>query len=492
MPDIRYVCLSDLHLGAQNSLLTNVTGDGVVPDPLRPSPTLAAFVECLGELIGRNEDLRTKPQLILNGDVLELALASDEVAVMAFERFVQLALEEHDLFDHTIHYVPGNHDHHLWETARERQYGDYIARHEAGSPIEPPWHTTHLFAAHDPRLRQERQVDAELLNAVIHRFPRLRDVTVEVHYPNFGLRSAGDRAVAFHHGHYAEAIYRLMSRARTTLFPASQAGMDVWDWEAENFAWIDFFWSTLGRSGTWGADVGLLYDMLQDARALEAVGRNLADAAAARGPRTVPGLARRWAARAVLRRAASRIGSLERSQSAASASHPDSTVQLTPAGVTGLKELVEGPLARQLRAECGAVPERVVFVLGHTHKPYEARCDYLGYPGTVDVYNTGGWVVDTLEPEVQQGAAAVLIDEELQALTVRLYNQQRGQGPSPVRVTAVAPSPFLDRIGGLVRPDDEPWASLARAVAVAGPERAAGLEAIIDAGIAKAQQRSST
>jgi hypothetical protein len=33
MPEVRYVCLSDLHPGAQNSLLTNPTADGQVPDP---------------------------------------------------------------------------------------------------------------------------------------------------------------------------------------------------------------------------------------------------------------------------------------------------------------------------------------------------------------------------------------------------------------------------------------------------------------------------
>jgi hypothetical protein len=29
--------------------------------------------------------------------------------------------------------------------------------------------------------------------------------------------------------------------------------------EEENFAWIDFLWSTLGRSGQVGSDMGLIY-----------------------------------------------------------------------------------------------------------------------------------------------------------------------------------------------------------------------------------------
>jgi hypothetical protein len=462
-----------------------------MPEPLRASPTLKAFVDCLAELIGRNEDQSVKPELILNGDILELALASDEVAVMAFERFVQLALDEHDLFDRTIHYLPGNHDHHLWETARERQYAEYLARHQAGTPVEPPWHATHLFPAYDPGIRQKRQVEADLLDAVVRRFPRLHDVIVEVHYPNFGLRSVDDRVVAFHHGHYAEPIYRLMSRLKVALFPASPTGPEGWDWEAENFAWIDFFWSTLGRSGTWGADVGLLYDMLQDEEALQAVGRNLADSVSATRSRTIPRFARRWAARSLVGHIATRVGSLERSRSAISRPRHESPEALTPAGIRGLREFVEGPLARQIGADCGAIPERVSFVFGHTHKPYEASCAYAGYPRAVDVYNTGGWVVDTLQPEVQQGAAAVLIDEELDVATLRLYNQQPDLGVTPVRVTAPTASPLLDRLRRLVRPYEEPWAGLARAVSVATPERSAGLRAIIESGITNARRRPS-
>jgi hypothetical protein len=138
------------------------------------------------------------------------------------------------------------------------------------------------------------------------------------------------------------------------------------------------------------------------------------------------------------------------------------------------------------------VPEQVSFVFGHTHKPYETRCAYAGYPRAVDVYNTGGWVVDTLQPEVQQGAAAVLIDENLHVATLRIYNQQRNHDSAPVRISAPTASPFLDRIRSLVHPDEEPWAGLSRAVSVAAPQRSAGLQAIIESGIANARSRSST
>ncbi len=117
MPDIRYVILSDLHFGAENSILTAL-GDGEDPvaDPTRRSPVLSAFADCLAEIVQANEGA-DPPTLILAGDVLELALADDEVAIAVFEQFSDLVLSEHRLFDDEIWFVPGNHDHHLWETA---------------------------------------------------------------------------------------------------------------------------------------------------------------------------------------------------------------------------------------------------------------------------------------------------------------------------------------------------------------------------------------
>ena len=46
----RYVCLSDLHLGAAYSTLTDADAQGR-PDPGRPSATLIAFGDALRQLL---------------------------------------------------------------------------------------------------------------------------------------------------------------------------------------------------------------------------------------------------------------------------------------------------------------------------------------------------------------------------------------------------------------------------------------------------------
>jgi metallophosphoesterase superfamily enzyme len=161
MAAIRYLCISDLHLGADNSLLTNVKADASQVDPRQASTVLLRLAACLSTLL---TDQQHKPTLILNGDLLELALALDNKAVMAFERFMEAMFLQDGgpLFANDIIFIPGNHDHHLWETARETQYVEYLRdkKQAPGTEIEAPWHTTKMFDA--------KPVNAFLLSAVVH------------------------------------------------------------------------------------------------------------------------------------------------------------------------------------------------------------------------------------------------------------------------------------------------------------------------------------
>ena len=63
----------------------------------------------------------------------------------------------------------------------------------------------------------------------------------------------------------------------TLLFPGQRgaARLSIAAMEAENFAWIDFFWSTLGRSGEVGTDIGLIYADLSSAADLNLLSGNL-------------------------------------------------------------------------------------------------------------------------------------------------------------------------------------------------------------------------
>jgi len=116
--------------------------------PLTPEiPPVEAGSDPATDLSTGTSRGKKKPTLILNGDIFELALCATNDAAMAFERFIELVLKKgRELFDNRIIFVPGNHDHHLWETAREVQYADYYVKNlEPGCEIKKPWHYTKLF-----------------------------------------------------------------------------------------------------------------------------------------------------------------------------------------------------------------------------------------------------------------------------------------------------------------------------------------------------------
>jgi hypothetical protein len=477
MADIKYVSLSDMHLGAENSLLSNLTNDCSDTDPRFPSPVLVQLVECLKNLILQNESTE-KPTLILNGDILELALTTDNEAAMVFERFIELIMpaQGERLFKEIV-YIPGNHDHHLWETAREIQYVNYISHSDKqkspGSLLDIPWHTTKMFKP-DP-------VPAIFLNGIIQRYPHLTQEVVNTVYPNFGLISDdSSRCVIFSHGHFIESMYMLMSELRGLMFPNSKPANSIYTIEAENFAWIDFFWSTMGRSGDVGKDVELVYDKLQDDKALGKLVGNLVDGLDARydlpGWDPLTNRVLKWLAHFALKAVKDR----ERCT-------PEEK-DLSPDAEAGLKKYLEGAILDQIREERGGnIPPHATFVFGHTHKPLQRDYNYAGFRPGMRVYNSGGWVVDTVKCAPTHGGAVILVDENYDTTSLWMYTEKETPEEYQVTVHAAthpgaAENPFHQRILGLVKADQNPWKLFSESVANEVPKRYRNLQIHIDHG----------
>lgn len=473
MPDIRYVCLSDTHFGAATSLLSNLEIASDTINGLKPSPVMEKLVECLRHLIDQNEDKTQKPTLVLNGDILELALADDRDAAMTFERFIDQIMDDHPgtMFEQ-IFYTPGNHDHHLWETARESQYVDFLnAQKPWGALLESPWHTTRMFT--DP-------VRSYFLTSLIQRRANLKQMTIQSAYPNFGLLSDDrKRCIVFHHGHFVETIYKLMSLLKTMLFPGTRIPPEIWNLEAENFAWIDFFWSTLGRSSSVGQGVSRVYEKLQNEAQFKKLLANLADSLAKRYG--LSGWADRLEAKALelaFDAIFHRISSLERNQSG---------MVLSNDAEQGLFDYMEGPLPNQMLDEKLAAQdlERLTFVFGHTHKPFQDLRHFRSYPGWVKVYNSGGWVVDTVERQQLHGGAVILIDENFETASLRMYNESWDPNAYAVSVQEAAhpgdpPGAFQKRIAGLVAKTPNLWRDFSQVVARAVNVRAENLRTRIN------------
>ena len=480
MSRIYAICLSDLHLGSESSVLTAVDPNTLEADIHQKSPVLASLVACLKAILSDCSGAR-KPSLVLAGDVLELALATTNVAATVFTQFLELLLEGGELpIDRTIVYVPGNHDHHLWETAHEHQYASYVGEPTTEIPLEKiPWHTTHLFPWRQELDAKNRDVESFLLTTLAQRSASSTDLRVLAMYPNFGVLSDddGSRCTVVHHGHFTESIYYLMTELRKIVFPGRDHPEEIWDVEAENFAWIEFLWGTLGRSGEVGKDVELVYDILKSKKATRRLIRKLAISVPKRfgHPWWI------WWIESpiillVLTFLVYRFRRLERGA-------PD--WPLSEDSRNRLDQYIGRYVLSQLKRECrGGLPDHLTFVFGHTHKPFEEVMHVPAIEAPVHVYNMGGWVVDTIHTAPYQGGSIVVIDEDGYAASIRMYNQSADPSGYRVRVVRAAsqagePNPVYYRLLELVDPEQSPWSDFSKKMAEAVEERRRNLKEII-------------
>ena len=458
MTSIRWVCISDLHLGALNSLLTNVTTDGERVDGSAPSPVLTALGDCLRALRQPDQD---PPQLIVLGDLFELALTAPEDASTTFSQFIASVRpgQPDAAVAPGIRFVPGNHDHHLWSRATDDRYLRQLEEGLIGAPSPSDRHATHLLPANDRIPVRDRFVEI-----LAKRGNSSQAVTVEQSYPNLGLvGDSGRRAVILNHGHFIEPLYRMMSLLDTVFGSPRSGVVEAWQLEADNGGWIDFFWSSMGDSGDIMRVTRSLYESLQSHEAMhaeiEAIERAIKVAGRGGGradleAHTVAGLLRACVGTAVRER-----------------HRPDIT--LSPHAEEGLLTYLSGAVATQSAAEIGH-PEEVTFVFGHTHKPFIETRATTAFPTPVHVVNTGGWVVDTPQRNPHKGASLILIDDALNVASLRCYIEGDTADSYRIRidpVNATGPNDLVEALRATIDPDRDPWAQFAQALQAAVGDR---------------------
>jgi hypothetical protein len=206
------------------------------------------------------------------------------------------------------------------------------------------------------------------------------------------------------------------------VFDAPIDELGPWDLERDNGAWIDFVWSSLGREGAVGESIRRSYDLLNTDPGRALLASRLAAAAQGhKGPKVVQHLRRAVAGIFALRL----LDSVKEDELRANA--PDK-----PDAATGVMAYVDGPLAKNLDAgvEGGRArfPDELVFLYGHTHKPFATCASSARYSGTVRVYNSGGWVVDSPAIRAGTGGAVLVVDETLDVALVHLGDQSEDPG----------------------------------------------------------------
>ncbi len=461
MKNIKYVVISDLHLGAPNNIFTKVrtqTFPGKIePHPDASTASLDAFAAALLEFIPAISDPNNPPTLILLGDVLDLGFTPVHQVVMAYQRFVEKVFpKDHPpVFEKDIFFIPGNHDHTLWQSEKMQHFVHQIKENK--STIVPPLKevTKMMYPSNNV---------CRLLTDIIHEYAHLKEYTVKMYYPNVGFINK-DRAVFLHHGQFIESIYRMMSEIGHVLFDENMDTANIEEIERVNGTWIDFIWSSLGDVGD---NAFSLYSLMQDGAALHEFTSSLAEKIEAKLLQYLPmsGLAKvqelsLGVTKGVLDAAIGRASELER----------NSYVNvLSGDSLEGLKWYVNKVIVNQFRHEKpGPMPDDISFILGHTHKPFEDQLSLSNYRFPVKVYNTGGWVLDVPKMVATQGASMVLIDDDLHVASMRLFNDPVNDIMNPVVVNGVGgypdkSNPLLPYLKEILKQHEGVWQIFSEAV----------------------------
>jgi UDP-2,3-diacylglucosamine pyrophosphatase LpxH len=462
---IRYIVLTDVHLGAGNSILTRLAAGRSVADTHEPSPALRSLADCLRALVAGCNGPGQPPTLIAAGDLIDLALSSAERALPVFGQFGAALMTPNDpvIADEVI-LLPGNHDHLTWDYARERWLEDRLVA--AGGRLDGM-----AGRRTGPMLLDaEPAIVSVPLTSLLQGSTRRAGARVRVLYPDLALPSAdGQRLVLVTHGHYIDPVCTSMSEFARLFAPHATLPADAETLERENWPWIDFFFSSMTRSGKPGELVELIYEALQDERAfdqiLEAVARNVTI-----DQGRLKGGAERWAIKHV---AGGIVGKL-----AAARERGDQSGVLSAGARKALGAYIDA-LRRRVESDLRQPPAQTSLILGHTHKPFAERWADDRWPaGGLGVYNTGGWVVDHHEPRALEGGAVALVDDDHHVALVRMYQQieEPGQWHVAVETTADDSEDFAARLRDLIAADTPPWSTFAAAAAELVVERRQQIE----------------
>ena len=477
-PSSNYVCISDLHLGARYSILSS--RDSLHRfDVDEVSDCLLELVDALRSYLPKVFDDEL-PKLVLLGDLVDFDFASLTDIVRSMNVLVEALFDPSKpaLFQKDIILVPGNHDHHFWQTEKDALFLERFQELKKRPAERIPYQTTDLF--------RQSSLSSSLLNALPH--AKKLGLNFELRYPNWGLWQTGpsgkrDKQVIFHHGHYVEPLYRMVTTVNQII--SDIADPDIEELERQNGGWINFFWSSLGASPAQRDNTVMLFDIMQNPAATYRYSQRLAALVSdylSRQSGTSPSntLINNLSLEKVLTGIFS--ATLGRGFQAERAS---SHRTLSKDGWDGLEWYLSKPLRQQIlddaplkpgdRRGAGLVETDTTFVFGHTHKPFQDTVGVTGYQQPVKVFNSGGWVVDQPDFSAAQGGAIVLVDRDLNVASLRLFQAPVNGKMPPVAAAGShlgerADNPLLQRMQDTI--DQGHWQAFQDSACLAMQQRA--------------------
>jgi len=364
---------------------------------------------------------------VLLGDIVDFSFASMNDVVDALNLLIDALFSDDApaMFQKEIIFIPGNHDHRFWQNEKDNLFLDRFEQRQNQSEQSERYQTSELF--------RSRSLGSQFLN----RLPqaKAKGLTFELRYPNWGLYRAGvghskNRQIIFHHGHYIEPLYRLMTMVNKVISNIEDPCIE--ELERQNGSWIDFFWSSLGASPAQCDNMVLLFDIMQNPAATYQYSQKLAKVVAdylstqvgmSPSNEVINSLTVEKLLTGIL------SATLSKSFHAERASTHD---VLSDEGWKGLHWYLSRPVHQQILQDSKAanyfqgdnqnvIETDTSFIFGHTHKPFQDSLGVDGFQAPVKLLNAGGWVVDGPDLGSVQGGAAIFIDDDLNSASLRLF-----------------------------------------------------------------------
>lgn len=390
--ELTHIVLSDLHIGEEDSVLTPKIVKGNTFHELYPQwKPLADLFETL---ICRN---RSQPTLVLLGDVIEFALSDPLESQRIFFEFLRYLKKVRGLFENII-YLPGNHDHHVWNMARQVQYVSYLNRKGPVILEEEPWNRTRALITKD-----YHYVTPSFWQNLLD-----EQIPLKILYPNFLIFDKDTKyLIAFSHGHFLEPIYILLSRLKELIFDIKIPD-NIDQLEKENAPWIEFLFSSFGFTGDVGKGAERFYELLQSQKSAETLLSGLTN-------RIIDELSDRIRLVKIFCRPLLLVLKYLFRSKYIKFERKDTSNIVSDRLLSGIEWYITGPLLNQFIEDQNSAGERVhifkklTFVFGHTHKPFFKN---KGFKSTnTDIFNIGSFVVDQYDPNPIYGTGIGLVNK---------------------------------------------------------------------------------
>lgn len=360
--------ISDLHLGKKEGYLFS------------KAPGYESNCQALKELLLANSGVE---QLVLNGDIMELALAGLDVVYAELNRFFHL-LADAGGFKRIV-FIAGNHDHHLWRALGEMiEVHGRILRNQS-----PPGHGEYSQAFVDQRYSSLNSHHAPYI-AFPHLWPDKENMPeFIVKYPHHLLR-ANNQNYLITHGHFLEDLFKPVN---FLIEPHRLAQL-----EAFNNLWLEAFNYYLGHSD----DLSLRAQELEEQfimggaeakqkvkKILDAVYNNLKQKIGLKFPVTC--FVKLALKRIVRKMPKEKMGQSKMRGADVDQELFDSIIKYIKKYIIGRYSSAPGPKENNCRHSDGKdIPLPFTFVFGHTHIPFRENLEINGQ--TYPVINTGGWL----------------------------------------------------------------------------------------------------